>query len=43
MLENYDIRKPEGKWIEIEKKIILSEVNLTERDKHSMFSLIRRY
>ena len=39
-----DIRKFEGKWMELEeKKIILSEVAQTQKDKHGMYSLISEY
>jgi hypothetical protein len=34
------IVKHTGKWMELEKKIILSEVNQTQKDKHGMYSLI---
>ena len=34
------IRKFAGKWMELEKKIILSEVTQTQKDKHGMYSLI---
>jgi hypothetical protein len=33
------IVKPSGKWMELEN-IILSEVTLTLKDKHGMYSLI---
>ena len=42
-VKNNDIRKVEGKRMELEKKIILSEVTQTQKDKHSMYSLISSY
>ena len=39
-VKNKDLRKFEGKWIELDN-IILSEVTQTEKDKYGMHSLIR--
>jgi hypothetical protein len=38
-IKNSDIMKFDSKWMEF-KKIILSEVTQTQKDKHGMFSLI---
>ena len=40
--ENNDILKFAGKWVELETTI-LSEVTQTQKDKHSMYSLISGY
>jgi hypothetical protein len=32
-----------GKWMELEKKIIPSEVTQTQNDRHDMYSLITGY
>jgi hypothetical protein len=32
-----------GKWIELEKKITLSEVTKTQKDKHGMYSPTSEY
>ena len=37
-----EIVKFAGKWIELEKKIILSQVTQTQEDKYGMCSLICR-
>lgn len=37
------IVKTAGKWIELEKKIILSEVTQTPNDKYCVFSLTCKY
>ena len=36
-----EILKLAGKWMEIEKKVILSEVIQTQEEKHGMYSLSR--
>ena len=41
-IQNNDIMNFAGKWMELEK-ITLSEVSQTQKDKHNMYSLIRRY
>ena len=38
-----DILKFASKWIELEKKNILSEVTQTQKDEHGMYSLINGY
>jgi hypothetical protein len=40
-IKNNDIMKFAGKWIEIEN--ILSELTQTQKDNHSMYSLISGY
>ena len=35
--------KNEHKWMELEKKFIMSEVTQTQKDKHDMYSLISGY
>ena len=42
-LKKNDHMKFEGKWMELEKKIILSEVTQTKKDKHGVYSLIGGY
>ena len=42
-VKNNDIMKFAGKWMELEKKIILSEVTKTQKDKHGIYSLISGY
>ena len=37
------IIKPTGKWIGLEKKIILSEVAQTQKDRYGIYSLISGY
>jgi hypothetical protein len=37
------IMKFAGKWIELEKKIILSDVTQIQKDIHGMYSLISGY
>ena len=39
-VKNNDIMKFAGKWMELEKKNILSAVTQTQKDKYSMYSLI---
>ena len=39
-VKNNDIMKLAGKWMELEKKIILSEVTQTQKDMHGIYSLI---
>ena len=41
--KNKNTRKIEGKWMQLEKKIILNEVTQPKRDKHCIYSLISRY
>ena len=41
-IKNNDIIKFESKWIEL-KKIILSFVNWTQKDKYDMYSFICGY
>ena len=41
-IKNEDILSFTGKWMELENTI-LSEVTQTQRDVHSMYSLIREY
>jgi hypothetical protein len=41
-IKNEDIVNFAGKWIELEN-IILSEVTYTQKDMHSMYSLISGY
>ena len=43
VVKNNNIRKFASKWMELEKKIILSEVTQTQKDKHDMFSFISDY
>ena len=38
-----DIFKFSGKWTELEKKNILSELTQTQKDKYSMYSLKSEY
>ena len=38
-----DVMKFAGKWMELKKKIILSEVTQTQKDKYSMHSLTSGY
>jgi hypothetical protein len=38
-----DIMKFAGKWMELEKKIILNEVTQTQKEKHHMYSLMGVY
>ena len=42
-VKNDDLMKFAGKWMELEKKIILSEVTQTQEDKHGMNLLIGGY
>ena len=42
-VKNNDVRKFEGKWMELEKKLILSEVTQAQKDKHSKYLLISGY
>ena len=35
-VKNRNTRKFEGKWMELKKKIILSEITLVQRDKHGV-------
>ena len=42
VVKNNGVLKFAGKWMELEK-IILSEVTQTQKDKHSIYSLIRGY
>ena len=39
-VKNNDIMKFAGKWMELEKKIILNEVTQTQKDKHGMYSFV---
>ena len=41
--KNNDIMKFAGKWMELEKEIILSEVTQTQKGKHIMYSLVSGY
>ena len=41
-IKNNNIMKLAGRWMELEK-IILIEVTQTQKDKHDMYSLISRY
>ena len=41
--KNNDLMKFAVKWMELEKKIILSEETQTQKDKHSVYSLISEY
>ena len=40
VVKNNDILKFESKWMELEKKIILSEVTKIQKNKHGMDILI---
>ena len=40
--KNNDIKKFQGKWMEL-KKIILSEVTQTQKDKYGIYSLLSEY
>ena len=42
-VKHNDILKFAYKWIELEKKTILSEVIQTQKDKHGIYSLISEY
>ena len=42
-VKNNDIWKFEGKWVELEEKIILRKVTQTQKDKHGMYSLVSGY
>ena len=42
-IKNIDLLKFAGKWIELEKKIILSKVTHSQKDRHGMYSLISGY
>ena len=42
-VKNNDIMNFAEKWMALEKKIILSDVTQTQKDKHSMDSLISGY
>ena len=42
IVDNNDIIKIAGKWMELEKAI-MSEVTQNQKDKHSMYSLISGY
>ena len=42
-IKNNDILKFPCKWMELGKKIILSEITQTQKDEHGMFSLICGY
>ena len=42
-VKNIDTLKFSGKWMELEKKIILNEVTQIQKDKYGMYSLISRY
>jgi hypothetical protein len=39
-VKNNDIMKFSGKWMELEKKIILNDITQTYKDKYVMCSLI---
>jgi hypothetical protein len=39
-VKNNDIMKFAGKWVELEKKIILNEVTQTQKDEHGMYSFV---
>ena len=43
VVKNNDIMKFVGEWMELEKKNILSEVIQTQKDKHSVYSLVSGY
>ena len=43
VVRNNDILKFAGKWTELEKKNILSEVTQNQKDKYGMYSLISGY
>ena len=38
-----NLLKFSDKWIELEKKTILSEVTMTQKDKYGMYSLISEH
>ena len=42
-VKHNDLIKFAGKWKELEKKNILSELTKTQKRKHSMYSLISEY
>jgi hypothetical protein len=42
-IKNNDIMKFSGKWMGLEKQIILSEVTQTQKDKYGMYLLICGY
>lgn len=42
-VKNDEIMKFEGKWMVLEKKIILSEVTQAQNGKHDMYSLMSGY
>ena len=42
-VKNNDIMKFAGKWVELEKKIILNEVTQTQKDEHGMYSFVSGY
>lgn len=41
-VKNIDM-KFTGKWVELEKKIILTQVTQIQKDKHVMYSFISSY
>ena len=43
VVKNNVIMKFAGKWMELEKKIILSDVTQTQKDKHGLASLKSGY
>ena len=42
-VKNKIMMKYSDKWMELEKKMILSEVTQTQKDKHGRYSLISGY
>ena len=42
-VQNNDILKFVGKWMELKKKIILSEITQIQKDNNGMYSLISGY
>ena len=43
LIKNNDNLKFIGKWMEIEKKIIPSQVTWAQKDKHGIYSLISQH
>jgi hypothetical protein len=43
VINKNDIMEFVAKWTELEKKIILSDISQTQKDKYGMSSLICRY